>query len=392
MGCSVVPTMAVEHAQERQPHADEQEVPPPVAAEAESSTRFHADGPLPDVAGPDATPRASASELAYDGGRPFITGDLMYEQLAHRFAYRDSLTAEDHEWLREQGLRMTGVVHGRHGFSMMKFAPLPAFDGVRRPVIAFRGTDDARDAMDDFNEDGVGAAQMAANEGTIAKALTSMQCYAKEPAVTGHSLGGALAQMAAARFPDLIAKVVTFQSPGISREMARRVEHANADSRAAGKPDTVHSHHFQVNGDLVGHSGEALTPGDVTELERPTGYLVRHTGYVTEYADKNPDKRKQIDASERMPGKLEGLRAGFGKFLGALQDITNTGPQEYMDVWDRVRNAVDVGAPPEQIRDLIDASKLSSKDKAYMRDQLDGVLAAEQCATRDPEPHAATGD
>jgi pimeloyl-ACP methyl ester carboxylesterase len=385
--------MAVEHARHEHAAAEaEHEVahaPEPAAA----PTQFHTEGAVPAVgAAHDAASHPTASELAYDGGQPFISGDLMYEQLAHRFAYRDTLTAEDQKWLKEQGLQMNGLVHGRHGFAMMSFVPLPGFDGVRRPTIAFRGSDDAHDALDDFNEHGVGAAQMAANEGTIARTLTSMQCYAKEPAVTGHSLGGALAQMAAARFPDLIAKVVTFQSPGISREMVKRVEGANAESRAAGKGERVHSHHFQVDGDLVGKSGEAMTPGELSQINRPTGYMLRHTGMVTDYADKNPDKRTVVDTADRQGGKLEGLRAGFGKFLGALQDITNTGPQEYVETWDRVRHAVDVDADPATIRDLIDHSKLSSKDKSYMREQLDGVLAASTCAVREPEVHQHTGD
>ena len=132
-----------------------------------------------------------------------------------------------------------------------------------------------------------------------------LQAYGKEPAVTGHSLGGALAQMAAARFPDLVAKVVTFQSPGIPREMAQRVDQANAESKSQGKGETVHSHHYQVNGDLVGKSGEALTSGEVSQISRPTGYLVRHTGYVTEYSEANPDKSTKIDAKDRKPGAVE---------------------------------------------------------------------------------------
>ncbi len=384
--------MAVERALHEQPaaEADHDVVH---AAEHTASTHFHDEGKVPPVGSDhDAARRPSASELAYDGGQPLITGDLMYEQLAHRFAYRDALTDEDQKWLKDQGMKMTGIVHGRHGFAMMKFVPLPGFDGLRRPVVAFRGSDDMKDALDDFNEQGVGAAQMAANEGTIARVLTSMQCYAKEPAVTGHSLGGALAQMAAARFPDLVAKVVTFQSPGISREMVKQLEASNAESRAAGKGDRVHSHHFQVDGDLVGKSGEAFTPGEVSQITRPTGYMLRHTGMVTDYAEKNPDKQKWTDTSHRSSGPLEGLRSGFGKFLGALQDITHTGPQEYMETWERVRHAVDAQADVETIRELIDHSKLSKSDKVYMRDQLDGVIAASQCAVREPEVHQHTAD
>lgn len=345
-----------------------------------SNTRFHSSGALPAVAGSneEAPSRASASELGYDAEHdtPYIAGDIMYEQLAHRFAYRDSITAEDQRWLKVQGLEARKVVHGRNGFAMISFVPLPGFDGKRRPVLAFRGSDDAQDALDDFNAKGVGAAQMAANEGLIGSALVGLQGYAKEPAVCGHSLGGALAQMAAARFPNLVAKVVTFQSPGISKEMAGQVEGANDKSQAQGKGDTVVSHHYQVNGDLVGKTGEALTEGEVSDIKRPTGYMLKHTGYVTDYAEAHPDSRTKSDAKDRMPGKLEGLRKGFGKFLGAIQKVTHTGPGEYIEVWEKVRDAVDRDANPATIRTIIDKSKLSSDDKSWMREQLSDTLAA----------------
>lgn len=358
----------------------------------DAGARFHANGPLPGVAN-DAPARPSASELAYGEDKPaYITGDIMYEQLAHRFAYRDKLTAEDHEWLTSQGLQCKGTTKGKHGLAMMAFVPLPGFDGMRRPVLAFRGTDDMRDVLDDFNANGVGAAQMAVNEGLIAKTLMGLQAYGKEPAVTGHSLGGALAQMAAARFPDLVAKVVTFQSPGIPREMAQRVDQANAEITSQGKGETVHSHHYQVNGDLVGKSGEALTSGEVSQISRPTGYLVRHTGYVTEYSEANPDKQTKIDAKDRKPGAVEGLRSNIGKFLRGLQEITNSGPSDYIEVWERVRDAVDRDASESELRTIIDKSKLSRADKQHMRTQLDDVVTASAYDGRDPEPDIRTAE
>ncbi len=344
-----------------------------------SSTRFHAGGRLPGVAGDEtAAARPSASEMAYEDPNavPYIAGDIMYEQLAHRFAYRDTLTKEDHEWLRVQGLEARKPIKGKNGFAMISFVPLPGFDGKRRPVLAFRGTDDAKDVLDDFNAKGVGSGQMAANEGLIGAALVGLQQYAKEPAVTGHSLGGALAQMAAARFPDLVAKVITFQSPGISKEMADDVKTANNKSEAAGKGETVASHHYQVDGDLVGKTGEALTEGEVSDIKRPTGYTLKHTGYVTDYASDHPESRTKSDADARMPGKLEGARRGFGKFLGAIQKITNTGPGEYIEVWEKVRDAIDRDAQPDDIRTIIDRSKLSGDDKSWMREQLSDTLAA----------------
>src|SRR6476661_6283129 len=75
------------------------------ATEAHAPAHFSAAGPIPAVASESASEesaRPSASDLAYK--EPFLTGDIMYEQLAHRFAYRDSLSAEDRAWLKNQGL------------------------------------------------------------------------------------------------------------------------------------------------------------------------------------------------------------------------------------------------------------------------------------------------
>src|SRR5262245_786762 len=139
---------------------------------APSNTKFSADGNLPDVAKPEETPRASASDLAYGEEKKdkYIEGDIMYEQLAHRFAYRDQMSALDHAWLEAQGLKAGKIVKGKNGFAMMAFTPLPGFDDKRRPVLAFRGSDDTQDWLDNFNSKGIGAAQMAANEGMIGAA------------------------------------------------------------------------------------------------------------------------------------------------------------------------------------------------------------------------------
>jgi putative lipase involved disintegration of autophagic bodies len=42
--------------------------------------------------------------------------------------------------------------------------------------------------------------------------------------VTGHSLGGALAQLAAASYGDMIQDSITFQSPGLNAEEASTAE------------------------------------------------------------------------------------------------------------------------------------------------------------------------
>ncbi len=81
-----------------------------------------------------------------------------------------------------------------------------------RPVLAFRGSTDAVDWADDVSPEGVGAFQFSAHEGEIAGAIAA---YAGCD-TTGHSLGGALAMLAATLGG--VNRVVTFQAPGISEE------------------------------------------------------------------------------------------------------------------------------------------------------------------------------
>jgi pimeloyl-ACP methyl ester carboxylesterase len=96
---------------------------------------------------------------------------------------------------------------------------------------------------------------------------------------SGHSLGGALAQIAAATFPDLVARIVTFQAPGVSKETAQALEKYNAEH----PDDAIESSHHRVKGDLVPMGGEALTPGVIHNHEMKGGNafqrnpLAKHT-------------------------------------------------------------------------------------------------------------------
>jgi pimeloyl-ACP methyl ester carboxylesterase len=80
--------------------------------------------------------------------------------------------------------------------------------------------------------------------------------------VTGHSLGGALAQLTAAHFPDRVARVVTFNAPGIAAEEVKRF--------AAAKDQPQVTHHREL-ADIVSEAGEAHLPGSVYEHEVAPG-------------------------------------------------------------------------------------------------------------------------
>lgn len=328
-------------------------------------------------------------------GPAFITGDIMYEQLAHRFAYQDELSEPDRAWLTVQGLRARPVVHGRGGFAMMSFVPLPEYDGKdRRPVLAFRGTNDLKDLIDDLRPEGVGAMQLATNEGLIANALVTLQGHDKGVAVTGHSLGGALAQMVAARFPDLVSKVVTFQSPGIPAAMATKVDRAK---KPDGSPAII-SHHYQVRGDLVGKAGERFTSGKVDEFDRSGGwgaYLFRHTSLpvtaVTHAQFPQYDGLKEDSAGAAAvphlrsaePTWIETARHAIGEIGRTVSSMTTLGAsreRSYLAVWQRVRSALDNGADYSAMVGLIDHEGVTAADRDVMKENLAEIVMARDAA------------
>lgn len=89
--------------------------------------------------------------------------------------------------------------------------------------------------------------------------------------VAGYSLGGYLAQRAAADNADLInnGEVVTFQSGGLHREHTDKFNQANADGH-------IGVRHHQTNMDIVHRAGEAPLPGTFFE-HTPAGFTEGHT-------------------------------------------------------------------------------------------------------------------
>src|SRR5690606_6430064 len=93
------------------------------------------------------------------------------------------------------------------------------------------------DLRTDFDPEQVGNAQYEANQELIdATMRETAEAYGRGVEVTGHSLGGSLAQIAAARNTDQTGHITTFQSPGVAAEEVERIEEANRQRVAAGLP------------------------------------------------------------------------------------------------------------------------------------------------------------
>jgi hypothetical protein len=182
--------------------------------------------------------------------------DAVIEQLAHGMVAKE-LEDNDERFLQTNGYKAMPIIRGVHEFVMRSFIPTQA---GKPPIVAFRGTvpTKAQTVIADLDPSGIGMYQFNPNRAVIEGQVQAAASHGKVVS-SGHSLGGALAQIAAATFPDAVGRIVTFQAPGVSREMAQRIVQHNAQ-----KPDeAIDSSHHRVEGDLVPYGGQALTPGTI---------------------------------------------------------------------------------------------------------------------------------
>lgn len=201
--------------------------------------------------------------------------EVLLEQIAHDMGYEDKLSAAQQALLAKFGYSDGGLINGPFGFEMRSFMPsTPEFP---HPILAFRGTEFSKikDLVADLEPESVGLQQFNANRRRIELEL---QKLAKQGKVwlTGHSLGGALAQLAGSEFADLTGRIITFQSPGIDAKHVNKLKKHNQT-----KPDQqVLSTHYQVAGDVVSGAGEALTPGELIKFEMnpSSGASLKHYG------------------------------------------------------------------------------------------------------------------
>lgn len=122
-------------------------------------------------------------------------------------------------------------------------------DQDKKAKLVFRGTNEDLDWASNMGEE-VGRSQFEPEREKIQKLLQEYKDKGYSIEVSGHSLGGALAQITAAELPDLIDEVKTFNSAGIKMETAKKL---------LGKDKSVE--HFLKVGDVVQDTGTAYIPG-----------------------------------------------------------------------------------------------------------------------------------
>ncbi|MEG3841007.1 Mbeg1-like protein [Microcoleus sp. herbarium14] len=195
-----------------------------------------------------------------------------YENIAKQLVYIDN--NPQLQTLVQTGLTAAGYQIDRtfddpgtgfHAIGLISTTP------DKPPVLVFRGTDSLVDDVANADKRGVGFNQFEANKQALGNWLTQIsQDTAKNPRrlppdLLGHSLGGALTQLAATEFTSTIGDIVTFNSPGIAQSTVNTFK----QKAGAGKNVT----HYIVSGDFVSLGGEAFIPGKVV-LETYTNPII----------------------------------------------------------------------------------------------------------------------
>lgn len=285
--------------------------------------------------------RNPAIQRGLAGGRPVqrrndlstrqLDQDSVFETLAHEMAYQDEpgMSSDRLSRLHALGYRALALRTGPGGLEYRGFVDNGSDATPRVPVLAFRGTEgEIDDILTDADSRGVGYGQFTASIGRIREYLTLLG----GPAVmVGHSLGGALAQMAAATFPTATERVVTFNSPGIPTDMADDLRRYN---ESAEEDDVVGSTHYQAEGDVVDDAGEAHTDGQVVEVGNDsspggTGFVAAHTRFMlwdlqrirSEQGDAGYGRaRVRVSQTQRGYRPVEEIRRRLGLIIEASTD------------------------------------------------------------------------
>lgn len=189
----------------------------------------------------------------------------IYEFAAHHLAYKDEgaeLNESEKDFLFSNGYAREVTYFGlstggTYGFQAVLIKSI----SDKNDIIAIRGTIPGVSSENlftlyvDLDPAAVGKEQFDSNRHLIEEILNSANGKAD---ITGHSLGGAMAQHIAVNFPGQIANVSTFQSPGIDNASVETFNEIPQEER----PEVVH--HI-ISGDLIDKAGESSLPGEVFE-------------------------------------------------------------------------------------------------------------------------------
>lgn len=256
-----------------------------------------------------AAPAAPAAG-EQDAAAQLTLEDVRYEFIAHNFGYKDNLGAAEGELLRQWGYQpnwASKINDAATGFFVGLLMPDPSRSDLT-PILVFRGTEggsDIGDIIADIHPVAVGYNQFHDNRAFVQQLIAEAGGAVN---VTGHSLGGALAQHCAATFTGSIRQVFTYQAPAIQASAAR--DFAEQEQQ----PEV---RHHSAAGDLVDNAGDGHLQGDHFRHDVGGGPLshVRYVFSTAEYAE----QRRQLGITDEVMGQL------------GVDQQTTQGPVEHSD-------------------------------------------------------------
>ena len=261
--------------------------------------------------------------------------DVVYELIAHKLAYKgiDGIPEDMGQWLDNQGYQRNWL-DTVQGSGLFCGLIMPKQGSDKLPVLAFKGTDFSKtgDALADVDPAAVGFTAFKLKQEQIQGLISQA---GRKVVVTGHSLGGALAQHAASAFTGNISKVVTFQAPGISQEQVRQFNNNVNDMEEDERPEVVH---HLATGDIVdlaggkhiGGSGLYTGKGNAEfflhNLE--SGGPNNHTKFLLQdEAFKEQQQQVGIDDEAREQVGLKDSQIGANQKVGQYNDNPFAGNQ-----------------------------------------------------------------
>jgi pimeloyl-ACP methyl ester carboxylesterase len=249
------------------------------------------------------------------GGRPISAYPPEVQQFMQDFGYQSqpdesNVVSDPRTGLYAMRLNPTAPEPGREG------APNP------QPMVAFRGTDQGFDWSTN-GESQVGRRQYEENSDAIRR-LMQVQGGQRLDLV-GHSLGGALAQIAAARQTQDVGSLTTFQAPGISSADASAFDRNNRDGH-------VSVNHHRSSWDLVPMGGQQMTSGSFwhygsQQWDPIAGHTERllmanHPDYV------GGGRNTPVDVTRYNTDPLAAVRPG----TEALRGLAGMGSRPFIDL------------------------------------------------------------
>ncbi len=222
------------------------------------------------------------------------------------------------------------------------FYALGLTSATSAPVLVIRGTElnGSKDILSDFNSGGVGLNQYQKNNSAVSQWLSATS---KSPDITGHSLGGALAQTFAAEVTSKgqqLGDIITFNSPGIDSATANKFK---VDKTRGVK-------HYIVSGDIVSLSGEKFIPGkyevfDFIDFNPASNHLRPVLVSQVKYGNpsNNPSTRALDTRSVYSNSENSSLNS---KFFGYFDP-------EYLAAIDALEIAIQLLSPNQQVRQAI---------------------------------------